>query len=494
MKKKNNKWLFLVGTVLAVFATSCSNDEWDEHYSNTGYVLSDESLSEYIQSQSTMSTFYKMMTISGYDSVLNSPETYTVWVPTNEALAQVDLTDTSRVRELVQNHISRFNHPTSGVSSQKLYMLSKKFIYFTKSNDAYYFGSSSLTGKNISTKNGIIHTISGYESYEPSIWEAIGRINNIDSLASYFNSLILTDQDNVTTNYVLKLWGAIDNEDSTYTVLFPTNKAWSKAFDLIKSYYNCREVDGGATLQTKLTRYAIAKQTVFRGKIDPFAVDSMTSTFGKVFHNPSNLFLGATRMTASNGVIYLADSLRAAPKELWHDEIMVEAENSLYGRSSLNSNVYTRNSEGTGFVASDDRYIKVDPTASSDISKVSVTFPIPNTLSAKYNIYCVFIPECIEVASSNKPYVANFYLDYYDANGNLVKAKSIAKGLTTNANKITKLYVGQFQFPFCNIWDGTSTSNIVVKLKVENSVKVSETTTKSRTMRIDCIILEPVDQ
>lgn len=493
MKKNSIKLAYLAaGLILSVFISSCSNEEWDRHYNNEDLTLSDKSLSEYIKSQPEMEKFYQMMEISGYDSILDGSQTYTVWVPTNEALQNVNLSDASAVKELVMNHITRFSQPTSGVTDKKLLMLSNKFVHFAKEGSNYLFGESPLVIKNIATKNGIIHSISKFEKYESNLWESLSKLENLDSLRNFYNFYIKTDENGKSQNLVLNTIGRLDLEDSIYTAIFPTNKAWLSSYNIIKEYYKVRQTDGTVTTNWAVASQAIVLNTVFRQKINPFALDSVFSTIGNVFKNPGRLFENATPVSASNGQIYLTDSLMFQPQEGWHNEIRIEAEETYYGRSSTNANVYFRSSEGTKYSTSSRRYIVVDPTTSSNISKIAVTFPIPNTLSAKYKIYCVFVPENIADENSKRTFVASFFLDYMNSSGAIVRNQPLAANVETKVDEVTKVYVGEIKFPFCSIYNG-SNSDIQVKLKVENAVRTNQTTTKSRSMRIDCIILEPVD-
>jgi hypothetical protein len=286
--------------------------------------------------------------------------------------------------------------------------------------------------------------------------------------------------------------GDVDLEDSIYTVIYPSNKAWNDAVARCGKYFVTRDVDGGVKIQSYNSKISVIANTVFRGLVDPFTSDSLISTNRTIFYNPGRLFTGATPIEASNGMIYLTDSIRFSNAELCNDTIKVEAEWSSYGKTKTNANFYERSTEGTAFKASNNFYTTIDPTSNSDLSKVSATFPIPTTRSTKYNIYCVFIPEVIADKNSQKPYVVNFYLDYIDDAGKVVKNKKIASNIATEPDKITKVFVGTTTNKFFDYYDGTNAS-IDVKLKVENAVKATETKTKSRTMRIDCIIFEPVE-
>jgi len=492
MKKNSIKLAyFAAGMILSVFISSCSNEEWDRHYNNEDITLSDKSLSEYIKSQPEMEKFYQMMEISGYDSILDGSQTYTVWVPTNEALQGVNLNDVNSVKELVMNHITRFSQTTSGITDKKLLMLSNKFVHFQKDGSNYQFGQSPLILKNISTKNGIIHSISKFEKYESNLWESLSKLNDLDSLRNFYNLYIRTDEDGNTQNILLNAIGRLDLEDSIYTAIFPTNKAWISSYNKIKTYYKVVHSNGEVTTNWAMAAQAIIRNTVFSKRINPFELDSVYSTWGYVFKNPGRLFDGANMFSASNGILYTTDSLKFEAKEGWHKEIKVEAEETYYGRISTNANVYFRSSEGTKYSASNRRYIVVDPTTSSNISKISVTFPIPNTLSAKYKIYCVFVPENIADENSKRTFVASFFIDYINSFGTSVRNQPLAANVETKAEEVTKVYVGEIKFPSYSMY--TTNSDIQVKLKVENAVRTNQTTTKSRSMRIDCIILEPVD-
>ena len=118
--------LLLISTLLT---TTCE-EEWKEHYDESSFDLPDFTLNDYIQKTPELSTFSKMLAISGYDSIINASQSYTVWAPNNEALNEVDTTDIELVKEIVQNHIARSQITTSGFESQSVRMLNGKFIDF----------------------------------------------------------------------------------------------------------------------------------------------------------------------------------------------------------------------------------------------------------------------------------------------------------------------------------------------------------------------------
>jgi len=527
MKKMKYKYI-IITMLLAVVSLASCNEDWDKHYNDSEGIKSELNLYEYIQSQPDLSTFTQMLQIAGYDSILSQPQTYTVWAPVNSGLVDVVLTDTIAVTDIVKNHISRFSYPTSGIESKTVFMVDAKFLSFKRTASGFSFGGKTLIQANTATFNGILHTVEGYVPYLSNIWEFIGKTPGLDSLKAYlysqstsiFDELasveIGTNDQNqaiydsviIFSNPILNKIGQIQIEDSTFAAILPNNTAWTKVYDLIKSNYKTLPKDGGAAQQRLNTQWALVQNLVFKFKnitTEPTMFDSLISTTGSVFRPSAYLFDGATKNTLSNGLAYVTDSLRFKAADSWQQAIKVEAENSAYGRSFLYSNLYVRSSLGSIYNVSKDKYLLSEPTTVSKTTPNSITFPIPNTLSGKYKIYCVFIPSSIVSAENTKQNKVKFNLSYVNSLGdqvnnapislaNLITTPgSIAGIFITDASVITKMYVTQIDFPYCNIYTKKSAvSDITVKLKVESAALITETVKYDRNLRIDYIILEPV--
>jgi hypothetical protein len=534
MKKRILKSIFGVITLMSVVFTSCT-DVWDAHYAQINSQKSTLNLYQYMQSQPNLSRFTQMLKIVGYDSVLSKPQTYTVWAPVNSALQGVSLTDTVSIAEIVKNHVSRFSNPTSNVDSKQIYMISKKVIEFKRAGSGFTFGGIPLVSdsSNVATDNGILHTISGYVPYVASIWEFIGKTPGLDSLKAYLysqslfkfdpiasveigtnaNGLSVYDSVITFSNPVLDKIGRIYLEDSTYTALLPTNTAWTKSYNQIKSYYKTLPADGGAAKQRLNAQMAMVNSLIFRNSIaDPFSIDSLISSTGNIFKKPGYLFTGSTKYTLSNGLAYTTDSIRIKASDSYQKSIKVEAENSAYGRAAYNSSLVVYSSLGSAFKdsVSQAKYLYVEPTSTSDASPCSVWFPIPNTLSGKYNIYCVFVPPTIQQQNTAKKGKVRFYVSYINSStGAKVDSALVSNAhtlyptppsdndkksvfFTTNATTMTKLFVTQINFPYCNLFTkGDATSKISVKLKVESAVLTAQSVTFYKNFRIDYVILEP---
>jgi hypothetical protein len=511
------KYICLKGIIpLSIFivllVTAACTEEWEEHYDETSFDLPEVTVNGYLKDKPELSTFYNMLEITGYDNVLDASQSYTVWAPKNDALSELDLSDTELVSKTVKNHIARSRITTSGVDNSFIRMLNSKYVSFAKEQSGYTFGENYISNANQPAKNGLIHVIDGYAPYVYNLWEYIGETDGLDSLRDYVygQSKVVFDAENsieigvdedgqvlydsvfILSNPVLERLGAIDAEDSTYTAIMPDNSAWNEAHSRIENYYNFPEDAGGAERQRDMTRFTVIQDMLYRDRIsEPESYDSLTSTYGNVFHNPGELFKGLDYESLSNGLAYITDHMPFPDTTSWFKEIKVEAESS-FGRTNSGSNIFIRSSFGTDFTASENYYILVDPTTTSP----AVEFSIPNTLSAKYNIYCVFVPAKIVDPNNLIPTKAKFQLTYIRRESGSTFIKRITpENNATDPENMTKMFVDQFDFEFANVVDiEKGYDRIAVKLEVTNDVTLQEEQSGefSRTMRIDCIILEPV--
>ncbi|MDD3078446.1 MAG: fasciclin domain-containing protein [Paludibacter sp.] len=521
MKLKYNKISVLLTLILAVLIVSCNDDAWQSHYNTVPENKIDSTIMEYIKSRSDLKIFTQMLEKTGYDTLLSEPQSFTVWAPEDASLEDVDLTNLTEVRKIVENHITRYLHTTSGISSTNVLMMDKKYIVFSKLSGVATFGGKTIVESDIATNNGIIHILGDYVPYQQNLWEYINETSGLDSLKAYLNSLtllefdpeasfengVLVDSVMKETNDVLDYLADLKSEDSIYTAILPDNDAWKRSYDSIFPYYRTLESDGGVAMQRAYTRITLVKDLFFRNKIEkPVAADTLTATSGTEFANPARLFKDASLTKLSNGYGYVATKLNNTSGESWAKEIRIEAETSVYGRYAANytENIYS--SLGTAFSVSNKYYLSLTDAASSSLAKVFVTFPLPNTLSTKYNIYCVFVPSKIIDTTDVRPYKVKFSLQYVDESGEIVDFAAVDKNhqvggstkatFITNPDSIDKMLVAEnFEFPYQNQIDFTDSNfknNISVVLKVDNAATKTEKATYSRDLKIDCIILEPV--
>lgn len=508
---------------------SCS--EWDDHYEKgNGTAASASNLYEALCQDNETSRFAQMAASVGYDKVLSSSQTYTVFAPTNAALEGMDTSNEDEVKKIVSNHIARFSNPSSTSAEEGVRMINGKIYFFDNSSS---FEGCHITSADERVANGIIHHIDGHVPYAYNIYEYMQANKNFSKLYDFIHEYdeIKFDADNsveididdqgrpvydsimVSYNKLLEHRqygvGHIADEDSTYTMVLPDNQAWDAAYERIAPYFRVYDADKqkADSIQQIRTKLAILNDLVYRGRhAAPAAEDTLVSTSGSVIHDPSLLFGQATKIQASNGFVFAVSDLGYDNTETWNKPISVEGEEQ-NGRSYNNTltSVFTRNvkAESTVKGVSGDSYIEVQPI--SGATNPSVTFEIPNTLAGKYNIYAVLLPATMEGAEEELDSTKiQFSISYVNANGRTTSKSNKSKDLITDSRDMTKMLAfGEFEFPVSdytdNLWR-TDENNHEEDLKAKTTITIGTNVTAkeysskkyTRTFRLDRIILEPI--
>ncbi|MDR1737496.1 MAG: fasciclin domain-containing protein [Candidatus Symbiothrix sp.] len=547
--------LLLIGSLSYM---ACS-DHFNDYYKSKG-AKADKTLIELISENPDLSTFKTLLEQSGYADLLQGSALYTVWAPTNEALKDFDASDPTDVKNLVGIHLARFIHNASGnrlaltdAGAQNrdniIYSVNSKQIKFLGTPaGGYTVNGNRLATANMLASNGVLHTIDSPIAFVRNIWEYLA-LNNLDSIRAYlypfdtltfnvsmskeldYNEEGLTLYDSVFTksNTILynlndKGLGYIDNEDSIYTMIVPTNQAWTAAYDRIKPYFYTTATDADS-LQRMNTQYAVVQDLVFRGRIDPNvygAADSLVSTRGAVFYDPSHLFAGATEYEASNGKVYVVDNYDLSAWESWQRKMTVEAENANLWRG--------REKQSDGFVdyetnnllrgrynwsrsdISNHGYLAVNNTAQAVTTHIFALIEIPNTLHATYNIYVRLLPNWWEWNVKSERTIIRYDIQQLDRSTKYAKYDdkvwtsligSGKDGKTTAAQDkegtegaasdsiVPKriLLAENFTFPEANYGEDVNTVRVKIVAYISNSQARQGYNNR---MLIDCIELEPV--
>ena len=412
--------------------TACQDAEWDDYYAATDATPT-ASLMQALRSRTEFSAFVDVLQQTGGDSLLGYDQCFTVFAPTNAALADHAVGQTA-MTEVVRNHVARYLYgPSSLVDTTylRIKMLNGKYQELTRTPDAFTFAGINVGSRPILATNGIIYPLDTQAKYYDNLWETMANgVGQYDSLYHYiasFNdtttakSLIEVGENSrgqklYFHNQWMKKYGAIHLEDSLYTAFLPTNAGWRAAYAAISPYYrtfgalsedktpassfNFRRTYETATaesdsLQDVHTRETIVRDILFRRRPDFVAPagDTLTTTSGTTYHHPSYLTDGLTALTASNGQYYSVDALPHRAKDLFLKNIKVEAEHSS-GREFLYATL-TKRSAAEGNLkdsVSNMNFLEVVNTSTNNLTPPQVVFNLPNVLAAKYNIYAVFVP------------------------------------------------------------------------------------------------------
>lgn len=471
-----------------------------------------------LKSNPLLTRFAQMIQIAGYEKKLDNT---TILAPVNNALSLVNLSDTALVRKIVANQITSAQICTGMIADSLLVpMLNGKRYLFKAASGSYYVDSISMLTPNVYSARSIIHIMNGYIRYNLNVWEYITQGSGHDSMKAFVNSHTKTTYDTSTgifktTNDLRTQLAITENELSNMSAIIPGDEAWNDAYTKLYPYC-AAPYDSVVDSHAEATKSAIVFNSFFAGKLNPALTDTTyTAISGFQLKSPSVMLDGAQTTKVSNGTCYTVNQLKMYNPEYWSREIKIEAEDNSWGRTMYNYAVSLASGNGASFTLSNNNYLTLTDLSTNGLVSPYATFPIPNTLSGKYNIYCVFVPSTADNLNDQRPYKVKFYLSYLnnkssngtdapmgvkvtnasiDATNTVQSPTSTSAVFTTNPTTMTKMLVAKdFTFPFSNLICNDPTK-ISVSLKVQNATAktTADMANYNRNLRIDCIILESV--
>ena len=555
MKKIYRNAIVVMALALGALTTACS--DWDDHYVADATVQgnANATLWENIQANSELSQFAALLKKVGFDKNLNASQTFTVWAPLNGTFDYERLMQTASdtlLNEFVENHIARSNFPATGTVADKICLLNEKSMMF-QGNGSYTMSDIAVATPNIASKNGVIHTLQGKLPFLPNIYESLNAVHYpIDSIADFFHRYDEKDlrpglsvEGPIVNGEITYLdsvfyenndlfdrygWNYINDEDSSYTMIVPTNEAWTKAYNSISQCFNyvsgykfddqspanndTTVVFDAEYLRDSLVREAMMSNLFYNNNLYDNKVlktfqqgqrlmnDSLTSSIndlnrnkGIIYNEDANdLFVGATRLERSNGAMWITDTLRQRPWNTYNPVIQVEGESSMTNVSVGYVNnifVYTSDAQNPAVPGTLSRYGFAEISNSAANPTFSVY--LPDVLSTTYAIYAVFVPSNIINVYDTvpKPNLVNVQISYNTETGDLNGVRpngsrrltSLAR-VTTDPTKIDTVFVSDFTFPMAYAGTGRYYPSLVFQGQATGK-------TYEYPIRLDCVILVP---
>lgn len=464
----------IMAAAVALGLQGCS--DWDDHYDANGDNIAgaNATLWEQINSRPDLSNFATLLKKVGYDEVLNTNQSYTVWAPSNESYdfdTYNAMGDSLLKAEFLNNHIARGYHRASGETSERVHFLNKKVLAFAGDGD-YTLGGLAIDSTNIISKNGVMHLLDGVMEFRPNFYEFFNREHK-DGFAStnvgdLFKSNMKREMDKdksvegpmkdgeityldtvyVETNKWFDYLNAkLTNEDSTYTMIIPSDVAWEKAYKHIEPYFNYptsiqpftlendektgkltytiagRQEIAADSLKRTYTQLGILDPLVYSNTVNPAlqdgklptqATDSIWSTIRNYQYNTLNfkdpnstlvwdardLFTGTKKETLSNGVAYLTgDSLNLKTWTLICPTMRVRAMSGSnqagVNNVSLAQNVTLNNDARNPKVHGSIHATAYYQVSSNINAQPQVYFYGPAVTSTSYAVYLTMIPQNI---------------------------------------------------------------------------------------------------
>jgi len=348
----------LVLMVLMAAGISCKK-QWDSQSAGTDQQLN-QNLMQAISAQSNLSTFAGYLSKLGYDKLLSSSLTYTVWAPDNQALSAIDqsiVADTAKLRAFVNNHIAKQSFFTADAKTGiRVRTLGGKRITFTSTG----VEDATITTPNRYVANGVLHIINKALPPKMNIYEFIKNLTGTGQLVRTYilgQDTSYTDTTKATVSGIDKTTGKpilvagtglvsmnkyaarvanIQSEDSLYTFFVLTDNAYNNERNKISKYF--KTVSGSVdTTMNMLAALNVLKDVAVKGVVLPANLPaSLKSVNGVPVPIDKSTILQTYQ--ASNGIVYVIDKMDFAVSDKITPIIIQGEAPTFFARTDRRSN------------------------------------------------------------------------------------------------------------------------------------------------------------
>ena len=387
---KRTTYIPILAAMLGLGAFVACSDEWDRHYDPSGKDSAADAptLWQQVCAKSELAEFCRVLKYVGYDQVLQSPQSLTVWAPAlthEQADSVIDLYDQQKksiitmpdgtvrsvqdkdnkaITQFVQNHIALYGRSvaTSGTDTIQMMNGKKKILTANTIQDVPF------ASKNIVASNGILYTLATPITFLPNVREALGTLQApLDSVYNFFEhfdnysldesssvqrsivdgKIVYADSVLTLNNTLYNTLGWIAREDSNYLFIAPTNEVWKSEYEAYLPYFNYVDAmehrDSVARLNAQM---AIVRGRFFnRNTQKNDGQDSLMNTmyvasnnyYGlNVFAQPNTTILaGLTPNECSNGIVMVDPDGRIDPRSTFLEDRYLLASNPQGRKSPL---------------------------------------------------------------------------------------------------------------------------------------------------------------
>lgn len=217
-------------------------------------------LSALVAANPDLSTFAQVLDITGYADDLSSDVSYTVFAPSNSALATIDLADTAALRVMVQNHLSYklvYADKEGNFVASKMQMLSQKLVSMVNN----LVSGVQVSRWNIASKNGVLHVVDGIIEERMNIWEYLQTQagNPMVDMITSFNQRVMDKDRSVRIG--------VDSEGrSVYDTVWSYSNPYLMAVpldnEMVTSTFLLLDEGALTALQTKYLKYFKQKDSL----------------------------------------------------------------------------------------------------------------------------------------------------------------------------------------------------------------------------------------
>ncbi len=222
---------YLIISLAILFFTSCEQD-WEDHYDVIPATV-DENVWNAMQQDPQISEFVQILKDFQYDTLFIRDNSYTIFVPTNDAVAQFR-NENSFDSLLVEYHIStHFIQSSNIIDTRQIQTLATKFAFFQRFGTQLKLDDIAILAESPLYKNGKYYLLEQVAKPLPNLYEYFAFTNPI--LKKYIDS-----KDSIVLDRERSKPIGYDPEGNTVfdSVIIDYNKFEEEFFPVSKEFRN----------------------------------------------------------------------------------------------------------------------------------------------------------------------------------------------------------------------------------------------------------------
>lgn len=166
---KNKPYIVFLGAILFLSLNSC-NKEWKDYYAeDVSYTQA--KILDVLKDSTQYSIFLDMLHITGYDSILSRQQSYTLFIPDNDAMSSFSFVDRD-TNAIIGYHVAPsilMTHNIKGTRKLEAYI--KKFLTLQRNEEGVLVDNIPASWNSKLFEDGVYYNVQDILTPQPNIYE-----------------------------------------------------------------------------------------------------------------------------------------------------------------------------------------------------------------------------------------------------------------------------------------------------------------------------------
>ncbi len=340
---KSRNWIIACALVTAgIFGSGC-NKSIDDQTAVTDPSLN-KNLMQLISEKADLSTFASYLKQTGYDAVIASSRTYTVFAPGNAELATLDASiknDAAKLKQFIGNHIATQVYSTKEVTiSTRILLSNGKYLNMQGAT----IGNSLITVKDQYASNGLLQQVDKMLPALENCWDYVAGSQSPAKQKAFMMSLFRNvfdtsnaiviginpttgdpvyqaGTDSIYTNLFWNRVADLRDEKKQFTLFMMEDAAWDADQARFAPYFVTNTTDSNKLV----TGWNVLRDFAVDTLYDPASIpDTINSKFGVRVPVERSAIVRTIR--TSNGIVYVMSRINVQPASKFKT-ILIQGEN-----------------------------------------------------------------------------------------------------------------------------------------------------------------------